>query len=480
MIKQTKKISIKMLVFFYLQKGGTMHNSFIDKMAVLYQAVPSSLYMSIRLAQSILESSWGQSELARNANNFAGIKADKNWTGDVYIKNSAEEIDGEVIMKESAFRKYETVEDFVKDHSTFITSSPWRKDFYSAVINAQDYKEQAHALTKTYATDSGYGKKLIDIIERYDLSQYDKKGEIMAKHLVICGHGQGPRGYDPGAVNRHKNLNEAALVRELADRMRNYSGNEIDYIKDKNVYEYGNIATLGRGYASITELHFNAFNGSAKGTEVLIFQGYAPDNMDKKLLEVGARYFVNRGFKKVNNIANVVRTAQAGLNYRLVEVCFIDNNADIDTYYQNIDAIAKGYVEAILNRQINATSNTLNQGATVKTERGGTETPATPPSAFRELKKGDFATIRKQATHYETGQEIKPHVNGQTYVIDDVKAVDKFHSKRAYKIKKDNVVVGWVLELDVLEAWQVDEPKPPQKESVVVPLNGKQYKIEEI
>ncbi len=49
--------------------------NFIEKMAVLYQGVPSSLLTSIRLAQAILESSWGQSELAQNAFNFAGIKA---------------------------------------------------------------------------------------------------------------------------------------------------------------------------------------------------------------------------------------------------------------------------------------------------------------------------------------------------------------------------------------------------------------------
>ena len=75
-----------------------MSNSFIEKMAVLYQAVPSKLLVSVRLAQSIVESGWGQSDLAVNALNFAGIKYSKPWTGASYTKTTKEEYNGKLVM----------------------------------------------------------------------------------------------------------------------------------------------------------------------------------------------------------------------------------------------------------------------------------------------------------------------------------------------------------------------------------------------
>ncbi len=49
--------------------------------------------------------------------------------------------------------------------------------------------------------------------------------------------------------------------------MSKYSGQQIDFITEQNVYDYRSITSIGKGYDSITELHFNASNGSAKGTD---------------------------------------------------------------------------------------------------------------------------------------------------------------------------------------------------------------------
>lgn len=95
----------------------------------------------------------------------------------------------------------------------------------------------------------------------------------MGKHLVICGHGQGRTTYDPGAVNSKRGITEAGKVRELARLMSKYSGKNIDYITDQNVYDYKSLASLGKGYDSITELHFNAFNGTARGPHSILFDG---------------------------------------------------------------------------------------------------------------------------------------------------------------------------------------------------------------
>lgn len=108
----------------------------------------------------------------------------------------------------------------------------------------------------------------------------------MGKHLVICGHGQGRTSYDPGAVNAKLGITEAGKVRELAKLMSKYSGQRIDFITEQNVYDYRSITSIGKGYDSITELHFNAFNGSAKGTEVLIQSSLEADKEDMAILSL--------------------------------------------------------------------------------------------------------------------------------------------------------------------------------------------------
>ncbi|MCW6663965.1 glucosaminidase domain-containing protein [Aerococcaceae bacterium NML190073] len=148
-------------------------------MAVLYQSVPSPILVSVRLAQAILESAWGRSELAVNANNFAGIKASAPWTGERYLKLSDEEYAGKTKREPSYFRKYESVQAFVVDHSNFFTSTPERAEkVYKQAIEATTYVGQCSALTGTYATSSQYGRRLIEIIERYDLTKFDRKEDV--------------------------------------------------------------------------------------------------------------------------------------------------------------------------------------------------------------------------------------------------------------------------------------------------------------
>ncbi|MBF0781073.1 MULTISPECIES: glucosaminidase domain-containing protein [unclassified Granulicatella] len=447
-----------------------MDNTFISKMAALYQNVPSVLLPSIRIAQAILESSWGQSELAKEANNFAGIKASKEWTGSTHVKYSNEEHDGVVTSERSAFRKYASVEEFVKDHSQFITSTEWRKNHYSSVIHAKGYKEQAQALTGLYATDSGYGSKLIELIEKYNLTQYDKEkeSESMAKHLVICGHGKNPNGsYDPGAIG--SNGTEAEWVRRLATAMSRYNHTDIEYITEQNVYEHRNINTYS-GYESITELHLNAFNGQAKGCEVLIWHEYNADDLDNALLAILAKYFVNRGIKKRDNLYNMSVSARCGYNYRLVECCFVDNSEDMAIFSKSLDDIARQFVEAITGKAV--------QQPTPQEEHQNTQPIVDFPQSFRALTEGQDVKVSKHATHYQNGKPINPLVLGNTYTITGKMDVQQSHSKRAYRLATNNSAIGWVLEQDIVEAWQTLEQAP--KESTQFTLGEKTYKIEEV
>lgn len=298
----------------------------------------------------------------------------------------------------------------------------------------------------------------------------------MAKHLVICGHGQGPKGYDPGAMNAN-GTTEAEQVRELVKYMQKYSTN-IEYVTDRNVYEYRDIAKY-KGYTTITELHMNAFNRTAKGAEVIIYAKYNEDNVDKAILNVLTKYFVNRGFKKRDNLYNVNVAAKSGFNYRLVELCFIDNDEDLRIFKQNIDSIAKGLVEAITGNKVSVLEQ-LNKNANVTViERGGTRTPDTTPETLKELFEGNVVEVRQQATHYYNGKPINTSVNGQKYTITGKMAIDNQYSKFAYRLAQNGVSIGWVYAHDIVEAYHQLEPLPPQKESQKITLGGKNYIITE-
>lgn len=143
---------------------------------------------SVTIAQAILESNWGKSSLAREARNLFGIKASKDWTGQVYKKQTKEQKPtGEVYTITADFRKYESYLESIKDHDKFFVSTPWRVQNYKKVVEAKNYKTQALALRECgYATDLNYGNKLISLIERLGLQQYDKGvGKIVTRDNTV-------------------------------------------------------------------------------------------------------------------------------------------------------------------------------------------------------------------------------------------------------------------------------------------------------
>jgi flagellum-specific peptidoglycan hydrolase FlgJ len=119
---------------------------------------------SITLAQGILESGAGTGLLCKLANNHFGIKCHKEWTGPYvrYDDDAAQE----------CFRKYEHAEQSYKDHSLFLTSRAWYQPLFK--LPKDDYRAWAKGLKKAgYATDPKYPEKLIGLIERYQLQQFD-------------------------------------------------------------------------------------------------------------------------------------------------------------------------------------------------------------------------------------------------------------------------------------------------------------------
>lgn len=133
----------------------------------------SGVPASITLAQGILESGDGNSALARYAKNHFGIKCHTGWTGGTFIQDDD--------AKDECFRKYKTVLESYRDHSEFL-----KKKRYAFLFDLKltDYKGWAKGLKKAgYATNPKYPQLLIDIIEKNDLTQYDraKKGKVKSE-----------------------------------------------------------------------------------------------------------------------------------------------------------------------------------------------------------------------------------------------------------------------------------------------------------
>ncbi|MEZ5057875.1 MAG: glucosaminidase domain-containing protein [Saprospiraceae bacterium] len=128
---------------------------------------------SIKLAQALLESSFGRSSLATEANNHFGIKCKSDWTGQSFYKKD-DDFDEEGNLTESCFRSYGSAEESFIDHSLFLKSNARYAELFTY---GSDYKKWAKGLQKAgYATAPDYANRLISIIEEFELYQYDNEG----------------------------------------------------------------------------------------------------------------------------------------------------------------------------------------------------------------------------------------------------------------------------------------------------------------
>lgn len=135
---------------------------------------------SITIAQAILESSWGESDLAQIYNNLFGIKSDSSWKGEYVTLETFEFYDTKI---EDKFRVYSNKNQSIKDHAKFLVDNQRYKKY--GVFEAKTYIEQAYALQNAgYSTaedNSGqkrYAKDLIELIRQYNLQLIDSEIKI--------------------------------------------------------------------------------------------------------------------------------------------------------------------------------------------------------------------------------------------------------------------------------------------------------------
>jgi len=124
----------------------------------------SGIPASIKLGQGILESGFGNSKLATEANNHFGIKCGSAWKGEVAYHDDDK--------KNECFRKYKDAKESYTDHTNFLTNNKRYASLFE--YKSTDYKSWAKGLSKAgYATDPNYPQKLIELIERHELHVYD-------------------------------------------------------------------------------------------------------------------------------------------------------------------------------------------------------------------------------------------------------------------------------------------------------------------
>ena len=159
----------------------------VAKVAPLFTAnqKQSGILASVSLAQFILESGYGKSELAQNANNCFGMKSSlsgNSWSGSVWdghsvytMKTGEQNADGSYVTITADFRKYSSVEDSIADHSAYLLGAMnGSKKRYEGLAGCKDYKAAVQLIKDGgYATSLDYVQNLCRVIEQWNLTQYD-------------------------------------------------------------------------------------------------------------------------------------------------------------------------------------------------------------------------------------------------------------------------------------------------------------------
>ena len=151
-----------------IQGQNSSYERYIDKYKhyAIDQMKRYGIPASITLAQGLLESNAGNSILAKKANNHFGIKTGGHWNGPYILRDDD--------LPNEKFRVYKSAKDSYEDHSKFLYGKPRYANLFK--LSTRDYKGWAHGLKKSgYATNPRYGYMLVDLIEKYDLTQFDGK-----------------------------------------------------------------------------------------------------------------------------------------------------------------------------------------------------------------------------------------------------------------------------------------------------------------
>jgi LysM repeat protein len=199
------------------------------------EMVRTRIPASITLAQGILESQCGCSRLATEGHNHFGIKCKSNWTGKVILEDDDD--------LQECFRFYEDGYESYKDHSNFLLASNRYAFLFDLEIT--DYRSWAYGLKEAgYATNPTYATQLIDIIEKYNLNQYDRyttvpvvnddtdKHEVIETNGIASAKAKEGDTYSRIAIENKMKVSELLVINDLSSIKELHYG-DVVYLKPK-------------------------------------------------------------------------------------------------------------------------------------------------------------------------------------------------------------------------------------------------------
>lgn len=340
--------------------------SFIEQIAPYiqkYAPIYSIKVCSPIIAQAVLESASGTSELAVKANNYFGLKyrADRCPTccGIYYKTGSEQNADSSYTSSAMQWMKFSSMENGVRGYFDFINTSN-----YANLRNVTDPKTYLENIKKDgYATSINYVQNLMAVIKKYNLTQYDNtmnatgntKGGSKLKINIHAGHN--PDGKAAcGAVGLIKESTEARKVKDKVIAMLRSQGHTVCDCTVDNGTSQNDVLTkiVAKCNANPADLdvsiHFNSGannksgNGKTTGTEVFV---YSPTSKAKAYAQnivnaISGLGFKNRGVKYSTSLYFLRKTKAPAL---LIECCFVDDKDDADLY--NADKMAQAIVKGI-------------------------------------------------------------------------------------------------------------------------------------
>ena len=264
------------------------------------------LYPSVMIAQAIVESNWGQSGLAVNANNLFGMKADDSWPGATYsAKTREEDKNGKSYYVTAKFRKYNTYQESFDDNGKKLRLGvSWQPDRYQGawLENASSYTDATKALTGTYATANNYNTILNSRITAYNLTQYDPTISNASKSYVVKKAGATyawPTDHSVSAKTSSVNKGDAVTVTKT---ITFYNGKKRMYISGKG---WVNDTLLDAG--SALPPASQAPKGDEKVNKTLMHTSYVYDAEGKRVKGMKAikagdegKVIATYGTKKIN------------------------------------------------------------------------------------------------------------------------------------------------------------------------------------
>lgn len=359
---------------------------FVEKIGLLAakDSKKSGILASITAAQAILESGYGSTELAVNANNLFGMKAylsGNTWSGStwdgqsIYHKLTKEQNSkGDVFEVYADFRKYGSWEESVADHSAYLLGATKgiakQEKRYAGLNLERDYQKAAQIIKDGgYATDVQYVAKLCNIIQKWNLTKFDSEEEMeeVKMKIYISPSDQTGNLYSAGNTNEHA---QCQRIAEAAAAALKRNGYEVKIGAEGSTYQQRVEESNNWGADIHMPIHTNA--GGGDGTVVFAYPASVENKYVKAVYNAVAQVSpgADDGIRAVNNLYEI-NNSKCTCVY--LECEFHDDYelaSWIIEHIQDIgEAIAKGYCNADGKKFIALSTDSGSVSTDVSTEK---------------------------------------------------------------------------------------------------------------